>query len=247
MSCRSRAGCPSIPSPASCAGGSRLPIAARRRRGSPGSKARAPGPMPRVGVHRPSICVTGLIIVTGAANALSFKHSSARCTPLGFLSMPLAFQPGTRHSRRPLMCGNSASDWKTMQVGRLVRGHVIDALRHCRRMSPRGRLVHAHQHDGSESSCPSPDGPTIVKNSPSAMSRLRRARRRRFRLPKQLVDRFLSSRIGGAASIRALRLPVWKACRRGHRGPPGTDRCTFRRRASASPRCTCHASRRSRG
>ena len=66
------------------------------------------------------------------------------------------------------MCGNRASDWNTMQVGRWLAGTSL--MRRPRsRMSP---LVGVSMPTSIRTSVvlPEPDGPTIVKNSPSTMS-----------------------------------------------------------------------------
>ena len=62
-------------------------------------------------------------------------------------------------------CGNSASDWNTMQVGRRLAGTSL--MRWPRsRMSP---LVGLSMPASMRSSVvlPLPEGPTMVKNSPS--------------------------------------------------------------------------------
>jgi len=66
-------------------------------------------------------------------------------------------------------CGNSASDWNTMQVGRWFAG--MSLIRWPRsKISPEvGVSMPASMR--SIVVLPQPEGPTMVKNSPSATSR----------------------------------------------------------------------------
>ena len=92
------------------------------------------------------------------------------------------------------MCGKSASDWNTMQVGRWCAG--LSLIRSPRkRMSPRVGLSMPTRSRISVV-LPEPEGPTIVKNSPSAIASDTRSTAAKS--PKCLsMD--LSSRIGPPA------------------------------------------------
>ena len=66
-------------------------------------------------------------------------------------------------------CGKSASDWNTRQVGRRFAGTSLT-------VAPRMRIspevgVSSPASMRSSVVLPEPDGPTMVKNSPSATSR----------------------------------------------------------------------------
>ena len=81
---------------------------------------------------------------------------------------PLIFRENSIFSPT-VRCGNRASDWNTMQVGRRLAGRsLIRSPR--RRMSP---LVGCSMPASMRSSVvlPDPEGPTMVKNSPSPISR----------------------------------------------------------------------------
>ena len=71
------------------------------------------------------------------------------------------------------MWGNRASDWKTMQNGRLLAGVSLMRLPRSR-ISPR---VGASMPTSIRISVvlPEPEGPTMVKNSPSAIERVTRS------------------------------------------------------------------------
>ena len=118
------------------------PTAARRRTGSRGSKASARASATRCRsppehfVHALAVVVLRQAQqVASARSARALRVSGA--TPRIFSGNSM-FSPTVR-------CGNSASDWNTMQVGRLLAGMSLMRSPR-RRMSPAGRRLHAGQH-----------------------------------------------------------------------------------------------------
>ena len=93
--------------------------------------------------------------------------SSARARRVA-LSTPRIFS-GKAMLSPTVLCGNSASDWKTRQVGRRFGGRSLTRSPRST-MSPLvGRSMPASIR--STVVLPEPEGPTMVKNSPSPTSR----------------------------------------------------------------------------
>ena len=92
------------------------------------------------------------VIVLRQAQLVASAPARAPCALAG--STPLIFSENSMFSPT-VRCGNSASDWNTMQVGRWLAGKSL--MRSPRsRISPRGRRLHARRASAAASSCRCP-------------------------------------------------------------------------------------------
>ena len=136
--------------------------------------------------------------------ARSCRNSPAASAAASSVRAPALFAWPDRHRESSsensmfcptVRCGNSASDWKTMHVGRRFAGRSFTR-------SPRMRMsplvgISSPASMRSRVVFPQPDGPTMVKNSPSAI--LMSTPSTADRVPKSFRTPFSASSVCRAA------------------------------------------------